>query len=134
MSFSTRRRVVLAIVVMAIAIFGYQNCSRVNFASTATVTATKTTGGAVTGGGQAQCRTVNSSEVSPAESLVPCSPSSTTMCALVCHVPEGNPAAKHNIIIGLPARSGSHQPGSHGGDYDGPCTPSVQVFEACTEG
>jgi len=81
------------------------------------------------------CRMISKSEVATSGDayLVPCVNGSDVQCALVCHVPPGNHSAKHNVIIGLAARFGPHQPGGHGGDYDGPCSDGEETFEACVE-
>jgi hypothetical protein len=66
-------------------------------------------------------------------SVVACPDNSDEKCALVCHVPRGNPSARHNIIVGMAARLGPHAPGGHGGDYDGVCSNQPSIFEACIE-
>ncbi len=56
---------------------------------------------------------------------------------LVCHVPPGNPAARHTICIGAPGASHGHgldltdatKPGAHGGDSLGECKPDAPVEE-----
>lgn len=43
----------------------------------------------------------------------------------ICHVPDGNPVAKHTIIVGrsaLRAHLDDDSEGTHEGDYEGPCT------------
>lgn len=46
----------------------------------------------------------------------------------ICHVPEGNPAAKHTLCVGLKGAINGHRVnfdsnavGGHGGDYSGAC-------------
>jgi hypothetical protein len=54
---------------------------------------------------------------------------SGTEIVVMCHVPPGNPAAKHTICPALPGAVHGHgvdpsnpaQTGGHGGDYLGPC-------------
>lgn len=64
----------------------------------------------------------------------PCPGESDKSCVVICHVPPGNPAAKHTIIIGEPARKAHIIGGGrgHGTDYDGPCGEFVPENEtAC---
>ncbi|HEX4922478.1 MAG TPA: hypothetical protein VFV50_00260, partial [Bdellovibrionales bacterium] len=45
-------------------------------------------------------------------------------CVLLCHVPPGNPSARHNILVGQPAVEAhlmNHDSGEDSHDYLGPC-------------
>lgn len=64
----------------------------------------------------------------------PCPGDSEKSCVVICHVPPGNPAAKHTIIVGEPARKAHIIGGGrgHGTDYDGPCGEFIPETEpAC---
>lgn len=104
-------------------------------ASGTVTTIGESTGGGSTGGTNPSCVRINKKDIvyNGGAHEVSCGNSSSQKCALVCHVPPGNPAAKHNIIVGMSARLGPHQPGGHGGDYDGPCSDSEPNIEACEE-
>lgn len=72
--------------------------------------------------------------------LAQCKKPGTTK-VLVCHVPPGNPAARHTICISAPGASHGHgldladatKPGAHGGDTLGECKPDAPVEEEAEE-
>ncbi|MEQ1878182.1 MAG: hypothetical protein ABL958_16185 [Bdellovibrionia bacterium] len=57
------------------------------------------------------------------EAEIACDPAAEE-CVLLCHVPPGNPAARHNILVGEPAvvaHLTNHDRGETSHDYLGEC-------------
>ena len=56
----------------------------------------------------------------------------------ICHIPPGNPAAKHTICISSSGATHGHgvrsdgKPGGHGGDYYGDCRPTTAPSPSAT--